>query len=63
MFLKDEPVVLALAITKLCDLSMKRSKFPLECQFAKLRPLYKKSQKQIQKTIVPFRFCYLFQKL
>ena len=29
-FLKDGAVFLALSITKLCNLSMKRSKFPLE---------------------------------
>ena len=40
--LKDGAVVLALRISKLCNLSMKRSKFPLDCKFAKLKPLCKK---------------------
>ena len=44
-FLKDDAVVLALLISKLCNLSMKRSKFPLDCKFAKLKPLYKKVSK------------------
>ena len=42
-FLKDGTVVVALPISKLCNLSMKRSKFPLDCKIAKLKPLYKKS--------------------
>ena len=41
-FLKDDAVVLALPISKLCNLSMKVSKFPLDCKIAKLKPLYKK---------------------
>ena len=44
-FLKDGAVVLALPISKLCNLSMKRSKFPLDCKFAKLNLLYKKELK------------------
>ena len=44
-FLKDSAVVIALPISKLCNLSMKRSKFPLDCKFAKLKPLYKKVSK------------------
>ena len=39
--LKDGAVVLALPITKLCNLLMKRSNFPLDCKTAKLK-LYKK---------------------
>ena len=39
-FLKDGAVVLALPISRLCNLSMKRSKFPLDCKIAK--PLYTK---------------------
>ena len=44
-FLKDGAVVLALLISTLCNLSMKRSKFPLDCKIAKLKPLYKKGSK------------------
>ena len=62
-FLKDGAVVLALPISKLCNLSMKRSKFPLDCKIAKLKPLTRKVQKQIQRTIAPFHFCHLFQEL
>ena len=45
MFLKDGAAVLALPISKLGNLSMKRSKFPLDCKIAKLKPLYKKGSK------------------
>ena len=62
-FLKDDAVVLALPISKLCNLSMKVSKFPLDCKIAKLKPLYKKGSKADPKTIAPFYFCHLFQKL
>ena len=41
MFLKEGAVVLALRISKLCNISMKRSKLPLHCKIAKLKPLYK----------------------
>ena len=43
--LKDDAVVLALPISILCNLSMKRLKFPLNCKIAKLKPLYKKGSK------------------
>ena len=44
-FLKDDAVVLALPISELCNLSMKPSKFPLDCKIAKLKPLYKECSK------------------
>ena len=44
-FLKDGAVVLALPTSKLCNLSVKRSNFPLGCKIAKLKPLYKKGSK------------------
>ena len=44
-FVKDGVAVLALPMSKLCNLSMKRSKFPLDCKIAKLKPLYKKGSK------------------
>ena len=50
-FLKDGAVVLALPISKLCNLSMKRSKFPLDCKIAK--PLYKKGSKTDPKNYRP----------
>ena len=45
MFLKDGAVVLVLPISKLSNLSIKRSKFPLDCKIAKLKPLYRKDLK------------------
>ena len=44
-FLKHGAVVLALPISNLYNLSMKRSEFPLDCKIAKLKPLYKKVSK------------------
>ena len=41
-FLKDGAVVLASPISKLCNLLIKRSKFPLDCKIVKLKPLYKR---------------------
>ena len=38
-FLKDGAVVLALPISKLYNLSMKRSEFPLDCKIATIEPL------------------------
>ena len=44
-FLKDGAVVLDLPISKLCNLSMKRSKFSLDCKITKLKQLNKKRSK------------------
>ena len=52
-FLKDGAVVLALPISTLCNLSMKRSKFPLDCKIAKLKPLYKTGSKTDSKNYHP----------
>ena len=41
-FLKDEANILAKTISKICNLSIKYSVFPTDCQFAKLKPLCKK---------------------
>ena len=38
---------------KLCDLSMKRSKFPLDCKIAILKLLYKKGSKTDPKNYRP----------
>ena len=62
-FLKDGAVFLASPMSKLCHLSMKRSKFPLDCKIVKLKLLCKKGSKHIQKTINSFYFYHLFQKL
>ena len=52
-FLKDGAVVLALPISKLCNLLMKRSKFPLDCKIAKFKPLFKKGSKTDPKNYCP----------
>ena len=41
-FLKDEANILAKTISKICNLSIKYSVFPTDCQVAKLKPLCKK---------------------
>ena len=52
--LKDDAVVLALpTISTLCNLSMRRSKFPLDCKIVKLKPLYKKGSKTDSKNYHP----------
>ena len=62
-FLKDGAVVLALPISKLCNLSMKRSKFPLDCKIAKLKPLCKKGSKTDPKNYSPVSLLPLVLKV
>ena len=52
-FLKDGAIVLTAPISKVSNLSMKRSKFPLDCKIAKLKPLYKKGSKTDPKNYRP----------
>ena len=52
-FLKDGAVVLVLTISKLCNLSIQSSKFPLDCKIAKLKLLYKKGSKTDPKNYRP----------
>ena len=51
--LKDGAVVSALPILKLCNLSMKLSKSPLDYKIAKFKPLYKKGSKTDPKNYRP----------
>ena len=62
-FLKDSLVVFALPMSKLCNLSMKRSKFPLDCKIAKLKPLYKKGSKTDPKNYLPVTILPLISKV
>ena len=62
-FLKDGAVVLALPISKLCKLSMKRSEFPLDCKIAKFKPLYKKGSKTDPKIFCPVSLLPLVLKV
>ena len=41
-FLKDGASISAKPISKICNLSIKYSLFPIDCQIAKLKPLFKK---------------------
>ena len=61
-FLKDGVVVLTLPISKLCNLSMKHSKFPLDCKIPKLTPLYKKALKSDPKNLRPVSLWPLVSK-
>ena len=62
-FSKDGTVVSALPISKLCNLLMKRSKFPLDCKIAKLKPLYKKGSKTDPKNYRPVSLLPLVSKV
>ena len=62
-FLKDRAVVLALPLSKLCNLSIKRSKFPLDCKIAKFKPLYKKGSKTNPKNYRPVSLLPLVSKV
>ena len=62
-FLKDGAVVLASPISKLCNLLIKRSKFPLDCKIVKLRPLYKKGSTTDPKNYHPVSLLPLVSKV
>ena len=62
-FLKDGAAVLVLPISKLCNLSMKSSKFSLDCKIAKLKPLYKKRSKTEPKNYRPVSLLPLVSKV
>ena len=62
-FLKYGAVVLASPISKLCNLSIKRSKFPLGCKIAILKPLYKKGSKTDPKNHRPISLLLLVSKV
>ena len=55
-FLKDEATVLGKPIFQICNLSTKYSIFPSDCEIAKLKPLFKKAQKQLPKVIVLYPY-------
>ena len=61
-FIKDGTLVIAFPITQICNLSIKYCSFPDAFKFAKVKPLLKKAQKQILKTINHFPFYLWFQK-
>ena len=55
-FLKDGATILAKPLPQICNLSIKYSTFPNDCKIAKLKPLFKRVQKLILKTIVPYLY-------
>ena len=62
-FLKDGALVLKDPITKLCNLSIRLSKFPKKCKVAKLKPLYKKGSKLEAKNYRPISLLPLVSKV
>ena len=61
--LKDGGVVLALPTSDLCNLSMKRLRFPLDRKIAKLKPLYKNGSKTDRKIYRPVSLLPLVSKV
>ena len=62
-FLKDTANILAKPISEICNLSIKYSVFPTDCQIAKLKPLFKKGSPYLKrvpqhfpKITVPFHY-------
>ena len=52
-FLIDEATVLAKSISQICKIFEKYSIFPSDCKITRLKPLFKKVQKQPSTTIAP----------
>ena len=55
-FLKDVGTVLPKPISQTCNLSIKYSIFPSDCKTAKLKPLFKKGQKQTPEIIFLYSY-------
>ena len=55
-FLKDGSSILPRPISKICNLSIKYSLFPTDCQIAKLKPLFKTAPLLILKIIVQYHY-------
>ena len=62
-FLKDGSEVLAKPITQICNLSIKYSIFPTDCQIAKLKPLFKKGSTTLPKNYRPISLLPLISKI
>ena len=61
-FLKDRASILAKPISKICNLSIKYSIFPTDCQIAKLKPLFKKGSTTHPKKYHPISLLPLISK-
>ena len=62
-FLKDGASILAKPISKICNLSIKYSIFPTDCQIAKLKPLFKKGSTTHPKNYRPISLLPLTSKI
>ena len=62
-FLKDGASILAKPISKICNLSIKYSIFPTDCQIAKLKPLFKKGSTTHPKNFRPISLLPLISKI
>ena len=62
-FLKDGASILAKPISKICNLSIKYSIFPTDCQIAKLKPLFKKGFTTHPKNYRPISLLPLISKI
>ena len=62
-FLKDGANILAKPISKICNLSIKYSVFPTDCQVAKLKPLYKKGSTTLPRNYRPISLLPLISKI
>ena len=63
-FLKDGANILAKPISEqLCNLSIKYSVFPKDCQIAKLKPLYKMGSTTLPKNCHPISLLPLISKI
>ena len=61
--LKDAANILAKPISKICNLSIKYSVFPTDCQIAKLKPLFKKGSTTLPKNYRPISLLPLISKI
>ena len=60
-FLKDAANILAKPISEICNLSIKYSVFPTDCQIAKLKPLFKNTS--LRKSYCPISLLPLISKI
>ena len=61
--LKDGANILAKPISKICNLFMKYSIFPRDCQIAKLKPLFKKGCPTLSRNYRPISLLPLISKI
>ena len=61
--LKDAANILAKPISEICNLSIKYSVFPTDCQIAKLKPLFKKGSTTLPKNYRPISLLPLISKI